>query len=122
MLIAVDRLGQHRRISYDTLVHAFGSNIDMTRSWGLAEHCAALTDSASARRLYGTLETLDHVRGSATVCGGVLTGLEVIIEVAEAYPLRGRLGSRLMARPGAHPVTTGLAVVEARDHEARRLR
>jgi NADH dehydrogenase len=90
----VDRQGRPSTIGYDTLVYALGSNIDVASVAGVAEHCTALTGVSSAGRLHTRLADLRDGGGSVTVCGGGLTGMEIVTEIAHAYP---ELGTRLVS-------------------------
>lgn len=93
-LEVVARHGRPRRIRYDTLVYALGSNIDVTSVAGVGEHCATLMGVDSAEQLHTRLADLRAGGGSVTVCGGGLTGMEVVAEIAESYP---ELDTRLVA-------------------------
>lgn len=76
--------GTTRRIRYDTLIYALGSQIDPDPAPGVLEHAHVLNDVAAAHRLAARLETAAGAR--VVVCGGGLTGIEVAAEVAESYP------------------------------------
>ena len=101
-----DGRGRHGTVRYDTLVYALGSNIDVASVPGVAEHCATLIGSCAALDLRSRLIELAASAGSAesaapdalddrpgvntrrtvTVCGGGLTGIETVAEIAAAFP------------------------------------
>lgn len=72
------------RLSYDLLVYALGSTVDLSTVPGVAEHAYALTDPSAAARLCARAERLRC--GRLVVCGGGLTGIEAATELAESYP------------------------------------
>jgi NADH dehydrogenase FAD-containing subunit len=79
-------------IGYDTLVYALGSNIDVTSVPGVAQHCASLVGADAATTLRDRLTSLATGGGTVTVCGGGLTGIETVAEIAASFPnLRTRL-------------------------------
>jgi NADH:ubiquinone reductase (H+-translocating) len=91
-----DSLGMQRLIGYDTLVYALGSNIDVASVPGVAEHCATLVGATSALDLRGRLTGLvkNNDAAEVIVCGGGLTGIETVAEIATAFPdVRTRLVS-----------------------------
>ncbi|MBO0812253.1 MAG: FAD-dependent oxidoreductase, partial [Microlunatus sp.] len=91
--------GDGGQLGYDTLVYALGSNVDLGRIPGAADHAFALTSPSAAHRLGERLAALP-AGAQVTVLGGGLTGLETVAEIAETYPmLRTRLVSA--ADPGA---------------------
>lgn len=81
-----DERGRRRALRYDTLVYALGSNIDVTSVPGVAEHCATLVGASAAFELRGRLTDLAERSATVTVCGGGLTGIETVTEIATAYP------------------------------------
>ncbi|HEY2173571.1 MAG TPA: FAD-dependent oxidoreductase [Mycobacteriales bacterium] len=82
-----DERGGRRTLLYDTLVYALGSNIDVTSVPGVAEHCAILVGASAAFELRDRLTDLAERGGAtATVCGGGLTGIETVTEIATAFP------------------------------------
>ncbi|GIH21169.1 NAD(P)/FAD-dependent oxidoreductase [Rugosimonospora africana] len=94
-LVTVDERGRQRRVGYQTLIYALGSNIDVTSVPGVAEHCYTLMGSSSALDLHERLTGLAREGGTVAVCGGGLTGIETATEVAEAFPsLKVQLISR----------------------------
>jgi NADH:ubiquinone reductase (H+-translocating) len=73
-------------ISYQTLVYALGSNIDVRTVPGVSAHALALTSRAAAEDARARLDDLATHGGVVTVCGGGLTGIEIATELAETYP------------------------------------
>ncbi len=89
-----DQAGRRSAVRYDTLVYALGSNIDVTSVPGVAEHCATLVGLASAADLRARLTGPADGAGRVTVCGGGLTAIETVAEIAAAFPgLRTQLVS-----------------------------
>lgn len=76
--------GTTRRLSYDTLIYALGSQIDPDPLPGVLEHAHVLNDLAAAERLATRLKAGGGAR--VVVCGGGLTGIEVATEIAESHP------------------------------------
>jgi NADH dehydrogenase len=71
-------------IEYDTLVYALGSTIDRDSVPGVRRFAHVLTpDGAPA--LHDTLAVLPP-GAQVVVCGGGLTGIETVTELAEEYP------------------------------------
>lgn len=95
-----DERGGRNAVRYDTLVYALGSNIDVAAAWGVAEHCVTLVGPSAAVDLHGRLTELDALSELAdagalvTVCGGGLTGIETVAEIAAAFP---RLRTQLVS-------------------------
>jgi NADH:ubiquinone reductase (H+-translocating) len=85
-LHAIDARGRQRSVGYDTLVYALGSNIDVASVPGVAEHCATLLGYSSALDLHDKLAGLADDASTVAVCGGGLTGIETVTEIATAYP------------------------------------
>lgn len=85
-LHTTDERGRRRALHYDTLVYALGSNIDVTSVPGVAEHCATLVGASAALGLRGRLACLAERGATVTVCGGGLTGIETVTEIATAFP------------------------------------
>lgn len=86
-LQTVDGSGRDRIVGYDTLVYALGSNIDVTSVDGVAEQCTTLMGTSSSFMLRSRLVSLAESGGATvTVCGGGLTGLETVAEIAESFP------------------------------------
>ncbi|MBB5893669.1 NAD(P)/FAD-dependent oxidoreductase [Kutzneria kofuensis] len=71
-----------RVIGYDTLVYALGSVADDHGVPGVAENAHAVAGHADATRLRDLLPT----KGTVTVVGAGLTGVEVATELAEQHP------------------------------------
>ncbi len=76
--------GTTRRLSYDTLIYALGSQIDPDPVPGVLEYAHVLNDVAAAERLATRLKAAGGAR--VVVCGGGLTGIEVAAEIAESHP------------------------------------
>jgi NADH dehydrogenase FAD-containing subunit len=95
------------QIEYDTLVYALGSTIDRDSVPGVREFAHVLTpDGAPA--LYNKLAALPP-GAQVLVCGGGLTGIEAVTELAEEYPrlkltmvTRDVAGARLSRKGRAH--------------------
>jgi NADH dehydrogenase len=85
-LFTVGAGGGERTFRYDTLVYALGSNIDLAAVPGVAEHCATLVGVSSALGLRAQLTDIAADGGSVLVCGGGLTGIETVAEIASAFP------------------------------------
>ncbi len=81
-----DDRGRRSALRYDTLVYALGSNIDVTSVPGVAEHCATLVGASAAFELRGRLTDRAERGATVTVCGGGLTGIETVTEIATAFP------------------------------------
>lgn len=97
-------------LSYDTLLYAAGSTIDITSVPGVAEHAHTVTSPESALAIAATLRA--DTRARVVVCGGGLTGLELAAEVAESFPhaditlvTAGAPGGWLSARAQAYVAT-----------------
>ncbi len=71
-------------LSYETLLYAAGSTIDITSVPGVAEHARTVTSPESALAIAAALRA--DTRARVVVCGGGLTGLELAAEVAESFP------------------------------------
>jgi NADH dehydrogenase FAD-containing subunit len=84
--VTVSRDGKTEQVSYDTLVYALGSNIDVGSVPGVAEHASSLVDTAAAAQVRLRLPEIAERSGRVAVCGGGLTGIEIAAEVAEAFP------------------------------------
>ena len=96
-----------RRLGFDTLVYAIGSRSRTDLVPGADLHAHTLDDPGEAARLAERLRAIP--RGTVTVCGGGLTGVEAATEIAEQYPdlrvvLVGRdaPGSMMGERARAH--------------------
>lgn len=85
-LLTVDARGRQRSITYDTLVYALGSNINISAVPGVAEHCATLSGRSAALELHTRLSAIAASGGRVSVCGGGLTGIETVAEIASAFP------------------------------------
>lgn len=85
---------EHERVSYDMLVYALGSGIDMDAVPGIREHAHALADRDAAARLRAAAAAIAEQHGTLAVCGGGLTGIETAAEFAEATGVRVRLVTR----------------------------
>jgi NADH dehydrogenase FAD-containing subunit len=97
-------------LSYDTLLYAAGSTIDITSVPGVAEHAHTVTSPESALAIAAALRA--DTRARVVVCGGGLTGLELAAEVAESFPhaditlvTAGAPGGWLSARAQAYVAT-----------------
>ncbi|APU14046.1 MULTISPECIES: NAD(P)/FAD-dependent oxidoreductase [Actinoalloteichus] len=119
-------------LGYDTLVYALGSVADSGAGVpGVAEHAESVAALTEARGLHSRVLDLADRRGTVTVVGGGLTGIEAATELAETHPgLRVRLlvgtmvGPRLSDKGRAHlrrvfdrlgiEVRTGARVAEVR--------
>lgn len=78
-------LGGREPLAYDSLVVALGSVIDTDSVPGVRAHAHGLTDVASITTAAGKLAAApDGTR--VVVVGGGLTGIELVTEIAEAYP------------------------------------
>lgn len=72
-------------LAYDSLIIALGSVIDTGTVPGVREHAHGLTDVASITAAADELAAApDGTR--VAVVGGGLTGIELVTEIAEAYP------------------------------------
>ena len=98
-------------LTYDTLVYAAGSTVDMTTVPGASEHAVTLSGPESALHIAATLTGSPHPR--VVVCGGGLTGLELAAEVAEAFSharvtlvTLGRLGEWLSPKAQTYVADT----------------
>lgn len=78
--------GETEVISYDTLVYALGSNIDLARVPGVAAHAHGLVGRDAAEQVRVRLRDVAERAGRVVVCGGGLTGIEIAAEVAEYSP------------------------------------
>jgi NADH dehydrogenase len=72
--------------SYDTLVYALGSNIDVARVPGVAAFAHSLVGRDAADGVRTRLRDVAGQEGRVVVCGGGLTGIEIATEVAEYSP------------------------------------
>ena len=98
-------LDDGRALAYDRLVYALGAVADAGVE-GVAEHAFSLDGRGTAERLAARLATLDRGFGaggrglgaaSVAVVGSGPTGVEVVAEIAEAYP---GLAVTLLGRDG----------------------
>ena len=88
-----------RKLSWDRLVLALGSDSDRSRVAGVRDHAYTLSaDQLPA--LSSTLRSLAGRAGRVVVVGGGLTGIEAASELAEAYP---HLQVSLLTRGGLAP-------------------
>jgi NADH:ubiquinone reductase (H+-translocating) len=95
------------QIEYDTLVYALGSTIDRDSVPGVRDFAHVLTpDGAPA--LHNKLAALPP-GAQVLVCGGGLTGIEAVTELAEEYPhlkmtmvTRDVAGAKLSRKGRAH--------------------
>jgi NADH dehydrogenase len=78
-----NRTDRARSLHYDTLLYAPGSTTDL-RVPGAAEHAHSVATPESSRRIATTLTR--RPEGRIVVCGGGLTGLELVTEIAESFP------------------------------------
>ncbi|MGF6889635.1 NADH dehydrogenase [Nocardia sp. GAS34] len=95
-------------LRYDTLVYAIGSRTDTTRVPG-ADQAWTIDDPRVARRLSVRLTEIAAARGTVTVVGGGLTGIEAATEIAESHPdlvltliSAQELGAGMGDKPRAH--------------------
>lgn len=89
-----DARGAGHAAGFDTLVYALGSNIDLASVPGVAEHCATLVGTSAAVDLHARLTEMARAGATVTVCGGGMTGIEIVTEIAAAFPtVRTRLVS-----------------------------
>ena len=93
-----------KTFSYDNLIYALGSYTDRSPVIGAEEFGYSL-DSDSVNQLRVHLPSVVSKKGSVSVIGGGLTGIEVATELAENFPelqvsllTRGRLGDRFSAK------------------------
>lgn len=84
--VTISREGGTEQISFDTLVYALGSNIDVGSVPGVAEHAWSLVGTDVAARARVRLAEVAERAGRVAVCGGGLTGIEIAAEVAEFFP------------------------------------
>ena len=75
---------QTQILSYDKLVYALGSMVDTQAVPGIREHALTLGSVAATRQMQARLEANPNAR--VIVCGGGLTGIELVSEIAESYP------------------------------------
>lgn len=94
-------------LSYDKLVYAMGSYVDMDAVPGVREHAFSLGSADAAQQLLAKLRQNPSAR--VVVCGGGLTGIEIASEIAETFPTisltllsRDPLGSNLSQRGYAY--------------------
>ncbi|MFF2083392.1 NAD(P)/FAD-dependent oxidoreductase [Nocardia sp. NPDC058176] len=73
-------------LHYDRLIYALGSATDTSLVPGATEHAWTLNDPRLAHRFSQRLTEIAADRGTVTVCGGGLTGIEAAAEIAEAHP------------------------------------
>ena len=81
-------------LTYDTLVYAAGSSVDLDAVPGVRRHAHAVNGPAASERIHDRLQHLHRHGGVVAVCGGGLTGIEVAAEIAERFP---RLEVRLLS-------------------------
>ncbi|GII59628.1 oxidoreductase [Planotetraspora thailandica] len=98
-----------RVLPYDRLVYAVGGTADVALVPGAGEHAHTLDDPAAGARLAGRLADIARTGGTVTVCGGGLTGVEAVTEIAESFPSvrtvllsRDVPGSMMGAKARAH--------------------
>jgi NADH dehydrogenase FAD-containing subunit len=89
-----------RRLRYDKLVYALGSQADTDSVDGVAEHAHTVASERDALAFRGRVAALAAAGGAVAVVGGGATGIEAAAELAETYP---GLTVRLVtgAAPGA---------------------
>lgn len=99
-------------LTYDNLVYALGSSVDMESIDGVAEYTTALGSRAMVDAMQKEIPALAQKNGRVVIVGGGLTGIEAATELAESYPTldvtlltRGPLGSDLSAIGKAHLAT-----------------
>ena len=73
-----------QRLSYDKLVYALGSYVDMDAMPGAREHAFSLGSADAAQQLLAKLRQNPTAR--VILCGGGLTGIELATEIAETFP------------------------------------
>lgn len=84
--VAVARDGGVHAMSFDTLVYALGSNVDIASVPGVAKHAWSLVGTEVAAEARSRLRGVAERAGRVAVCGGGLTGIEIAAEVAEFFP------------------------------------
>lgn len=80
------RLADRAAVSYDTLVYALGSGLDVTAVPGVAEHALTLTHLDGAERAKVRIAEIAAAGGTVTVVGGGAAGIEAATELAETFP------------------------------------
>jgi NADH:ubiquinone reductase (H+-translocating) len=98
----------HRRLGFEELVLALGSQVDVTRVPGAREHALTL-DAAQAPLLRERLASAARDGSRVAVCGGGLSGIELSAELCERWPglpltllTAGELGPGLSLRARAY--------------------
>jgi NADH dehydrogenase FAD-containing subunit len=81
-------------LTYDTLVYAAGSSVDLDAVPGVRRHAHAVNGPSESERIHDQLQHLHRDGGVVAVCGGGMTGIEVATEIAERFP---RLEVRLLS-------------------------
>nr|WP_037604493.1 FAD-dependent oxidoreductase [Streptacidiphilus rugosus] len=78
--------GAGAALGYDTLVYALGSSTDTGQVPGAEAHAYTLNSPEIAGRFAARLREVAAAGGAVTVCGGGLTGIEAVTEIAESHP------------------------------------
>lgn len=98
-----------RKLAYDRLIVALGSQVDVDRVPGARDHALAAGDADGAAAIAARLPELAARRGRIAVIGAGHTGLEVASELAARWPslqvalyTRAPLGANLSANAAAH--------------------
>ena len=86
--VAVQNKDKVRKLNYDYLIYALGSQVDRSNVPGASQHAYALDPSGamSTRELKKRLKSFDGMKGRVVVVGGGATGVEVAAEVKGAFP------------------------------------
>jgi NADH:ubiquinone reductase (H+-translocating) len=93
--VVVQNEGQQDEISYNYLIYAAGSTVDVHSVPGVKEYAYTLSSLERAAQLYDQLLAVEAQGGTLLVIGGGLTGIEAAAEIAERYPsLRVMLATR----------------------------
>jgi NADH:ubiquinone reductase (H+-translocating) len=107
--VVVQNEGQQDEISYDYLIYAAGSTVDVYSVPGVKEHAYAFSSQEQAADLYGEVPAVAARGGTLLVIGGGLTGIEAASEMAERYPslrvmlaTRGAFGDNLSKKGAAY--------------------
>lgn len=96
-------------ISYDKMIYALGSGVDLESVPGVAQHTTALGSPAMVSALGRQIPEMARHNGQLLIVGGGLTGIEAATELAESYPdlqvtlvTRGKFGASLSHKAQAH--------------------
>jgi NADH:ubiquinone reductase (H+-translocating) len=107
--VVVQNEGQQDEISYNYLIYAAGSTVDVHSVPGVKEYAYTLSSLERAAQLYDQLLAVEAQGGTLLVIGGGLTGIEAAAEIAERYPslhvmlaTRGVFGDNLSKKGTAY--------------------